>query len=51
MRQRTGEQGTHTGEDSREAFDFRGIHVLLCEDHPLNQEIAKVLFRAEGRRG
>ncbi len=42
------EQGTHTGEDSREAFDFRGIHVLLCEDHPLNQEIAKVLLERKG---
>jgi PAS domain S-box-containing protein len=25
-------------------FSFDGKHVLLCEDHPLNQEIAKVLL-------
>lgn len=27
---------------------FAGRHVLLCEDHPLNQEIAKVLLEQQG---
>jgi signal transduction histidine kinase/ActR/RegA family two-component response regulator len=29
---------------SRDASVLSGKHVLLCEDHPLNQEIAKVLL-------
>jgi len=27
---------------------LRGRHVLLCEDHPLNQEIAKTLLERQG---
>lgn len=27
-----------------QTFDLTGKHILLCEDHPLNQEIAKVLL-------
>jgi signal transduction histidine kinase/AmiR/NasT family two-component response regulator len=27
---------------------FRGKHILLCEDHPLNQEIAKTLLEDKG---
>ena len=27
---------------------LKGLHVLLCEDHPLNQEIAKALLRDRG---
>ena len=33
-------------EDSR--APFAGKHVLLCEDHPLNQEIAKALLEDKG---
>jgi signal transduction histidine kinase/ActR/RegA family two-component response regulator len=28
--------------------DLAGKHVLLCEDHPLNQEIAKALLQKKG---
>jgi signal transduction histidine kinase/CheY-like chemotaxis protein len=28
--------------------NLRGRHVLLCEDHPLNQEIAKTLLQEKG---
>lgn len=27
---------------------LKGMHVLLCEDHPLNQEIARALLRDRG---
>ena len=27
---------------------FRGLHLLLCEDHPLNQEIARTLLEEKG---
>lgn len=27
---------------------FRGVHILLCEDHPLNQEIVKTLLENKG---
>ena len=30
------------------AVGLRGRHVLLCEDHPLNQEIAKSLMEEKG---
>ena len=33
----------HTAPDDYGRLD--GLHVLLCEDHPLNQEIAKSLLR------
>ena len=29
---------------------LRGRHVLLCEDHPLNQEIARALLEEKGMR-
>jgi signal transduction histidine kinase len=28
--------------------DLAGMHILLCEDHPLNQEIAKALLSGKG---
>ena len=28
--------------------DLRGAHILLCEDHPLNQEIARALLEQRG---
>jgi len=28
--------------------DLTGMHILLCEDHPLNQEIAKALLSGKG---
>jgi CheY-like chemotaxis protein len=28
--------------------DLTGMHILLCEDHPLNQEIAKALLSEKG---
>ena len=31
-----------------EAEVLNGCHILLCEDHPLNQEIAKVLLEEQG---
>jgi signal transduction histidine kinase len=30
------------------AADLTGMHILLCEDHPLNQEIAKALLSEKG---
>ena len=36
-------QAVPTGE-----FDFTGKHVLLCEDHALNQEIVKALLTKRG---
>jgi len=31
-----------------EDAELNGLHVLLCEDHPLNQEIAKKLLNEKG---
>ena len=36
-----------TDEDAAEA-DLSGKHILLCEDHPLNQEITKTLLESRG---
>ena len=41
-----GQQSASSAEEP--AFDFHGLHVLLCEDHPLNQEIASRLLTARG---
>jgi PleD family two-component response regulator len=30
------------------ARSLQGVHVLLCEDHPLNQEIARALLEEQG---
>ena len=35
---------TQTKEASANYSDLAGKHILLCEDHPLNQEIAKSLL-------
>lgn len=32
----------------QEGEDFTGRHILLCEDHPLNQEIAKAILEEKG---
>ena len=40
-------QSARTGAGA-DASSLRGIHVLLCEDHPLNQEIAKALLNEKG---
>jgi len=37
-----------TAADDAAAVDFDGKHVLLCEDHPLNIEIAKTLLEGKG---
>ncbi|MCI1723325.1 MAG: response regulator [Lachnospiraceae bacterium] len=29
-------------------MNLKGIHVLLCEDHPLNQEIARLILEQKG---
>jgi CheY-like chemotaxis protein len=36
--------GTSTGDGAAHPADFSGKHILLCEDHPLNQEIAKAML-------
>ena len=41
-------QASRPAAASREAYSLRGIYVLLCEDHPLNQEIAKTLLEQKG---
>jgi signal transduction histidine kinase/PAS domain-containing protein len=33
---------------SQNIADLRGRHILLCEDHPLNQEIAKTILNEKG---
>ncbi len=35
-------------ETEEQTAQLAGRHVLLCEDHPLNQEIAKALLEAKG---
>lgn len=35
-------------EAGRKNRDLTGMHVLLCEDHPLNQEIARALLNRKG---
>ena len=35
-------------EKSADFTELAGMHVLLCEDHPLNQEIAKALLEEKG---
>ncbi|WP_458863063.1 ATP-binding protein [Acidaminobacterium chupaoyuni] len=35
-------------EPARQAKILAGGHILLCEDHPLNQEIAKALLEEKG---
>ena len=35
-------------EKARDNFVLAGKHVLLCEDHPLNQEIARILLAQKG---
>ena len=37
-----------SGEDARADVSLTGARVLLCEDHPLNQEIAKSLLEERG---
>ena len=37
-----------TGNSQRRIPSLYGRHVLLCEDHPLNQEIARALLEKEG---
>ena len=37
-----------TQNGSAPAEQLRGKHILLCEDHPLNQEIAKTLLEDKG---
>lgn len=32
----------------QDTADLTGMHILLCEDHPLNQEIAKTLLKEKG---
>ena len=32
----------------QDTADLTGMHILLCEDHPLNQEIAKALLSEKG---
>ena len=32
----------------RDIRTLRGVHILLCEDHPLNQEIARALLEEQG---
>jgi signal transduction histidine kinase/CheY-like chemotaxis protein/PAS domain-containing protein len=34
--------------DDRTSSDLTGMHVLLCEDHPLNQEIARAILEDKG---
>lgn len=34
--------------DVREMRDFTGLPVLVCEDHPMNRDIAKYLLSAQG---
>ena len=38
-----GRQESYAGPDGN-SFPFAGKHILLCEDHPLNQEIAEALL-------
>ena len=43
----------HTAGARTEAEDgseerLRGLHVLLCEDHPMNQEIARAILQEAG---
>lgn len=34
--------------DAESAYDFSGKHILLAEDHPMNQEIAKYILENAG---
>jgi signal transduction histidine kinase/CheY-like chemotaxis protein/PAS domain-containing protein len=34
--------------EDEDSSDLTGMHVLLCEDHPLNQEIARALLNEKG---
>jgi len=40
--------GTEAAEPGNSPEMLRGKHVLLCEDHPLNQEIAEKLLEEKG---
>jgi CheY-like chemotaxis protein len=42
------EQVLPAAECRKDSFDLKGIHVLLCEDHPLNQEIARLILEQKG---
>lgn len=43
-----GSRRTGTGPDPDTGKTLSGRHILLCEDHPLNQEIAKALLLEKG---
>jgi len=34
--------------EEKNISDITGMHVLLCEDHPLNQEIARAMLEGKG---
>ena len=36
--------------DSLAAYDLSHLHVLLCEDHPVNQEIATIILEKAGAK-
>jgi len=40
--------GSEPDRTEDEDSDLTGMHVLLCEDHPLNQEIARALLNEKG---
>ncbi len=40
--------GTETGTESANEIDFTGMRVLLAEDNPINQEIAKAILGEAG---
>jgi signal transduction histidine kinase len=44
----TADDGAAPKEPAAQAVDLAGKHILLCEDHPLNQEIALSLLQAKG---
>ena len=44
----TGKGNKYQGEQTWTETSLQGKHVLLCEDHPLNQEIAQTLLAKKG---
>ena len=42
------QKAEHQKDLGRESAALAGMHVLLCEDHPLNQEIAQALLTEKG---